>query len=244
MNGLKKPGVFVLFLLVIFIYVPVLGQSEEKQFKEKKVVVTSAQNNVDVVVDNEIVGKTPLRKTFFTESDTLLIQFKKEGYLTQSYLLDYSKRMEHEFKVDLMKGTKNKKIAVISSTLIPGSGQFYTGRYLSGFILASLTFGSLYGSIKSDKTYTDAKNDYLEAKENYEKNLSVPSFAPLYEEMQKTYDTMEEKYNTRRIFYSVTAVFWFYNIIDSYLFFPKQKTIYLSLQAYPECFRISCNFNI
>jgi hypothetical protein len=164
--------------------------------------------------------------------------------LTQSYFLDYSKRSEHKFKVDLLKGSKNKKVAVISSTLIPGSGQFYTGRYLSGFILASLTLGSLYGSMKANRTYTDAKNDYLEAKENYEKSISAPSLASLYEKMQKTYDVMEEKYNTQRIFYSVTAVLWLYNIVDSYIFFPRQKTIYLSLQIYPDYSRISFNLNI
>ncbi|UCF63101.1 MAG: PEGA domain-containing protein [bacterium] len=244
MNGLKKPWIHILIIYVVFRTISVFGQSVEKQFTEKKVVVTSSQNNIEVVLDDETVGVTPLRKTFFTESDTLLLQFKKEGYLTQTYLLDYSTRLEHEFKVDLMRGSKNKKVAVISSTLIPGSGQFYTGRYMSGFIIASLTFGSLYGSMNANKTYTDAKNDYLKAKDNYEKNLSVTSFAPLYEEMQKTYDIMEEKYKTRRIFYSVTAVFWLYNIVDSYLFFPKQKTIYLSLQAYPECIRITCNLNI
>ena len=244
MNGSKKTCILVPILLIIFNYISLFGQSEERQYEEKKVVVTSTQNNVEVVVDDEIIGKTPLRKTFFTQSDTLRMQFKKEGYLTKSYLLDFSRRTEHEFKVKLMKGPKNKQVAVISSVIIPGSGQFYTGRYLSGFILVSLTFGSLYGSLNANKTYTDAKNDYLNAQENYEKNLNVANFAPLYEEMQKTYDTMEEKYNTRRIFYSITAALWLYNIVDSYIFFPKQKTIYLSLQSNPEYSRISVNINL
>jgi len=231
---------FFVFVLMGFVYLSQLFG----QYSNKTVVITSSISNIDVIVDGEVIGKTPFRKTFFTDSDTLLLQVAKEGYLTKDYILDFSNRTEHTIRVKLTKGPKSRKTAVTLSTIIPGSGQIYSGRFLSGFALGGLTFGALMVSIKTQQSYTSAKNEYLDAKQNYEENLFLSSFSSLYLEMQSKYSTMEDKYRKKNIFFALTAVVWAYNIADCHIRFPGEKNVYLSFITGNNYSRISLTIKL
>ena len=62
--------------------------------------------------------------------------------------------------------------------------------------------------------------------------------------MQNSYDDMEQVYDATKLFVGITAAVWVFNIIDSYIFFPDQKTMNIKASTINKGLGLSVNVNL
>lgn len=194
----------------------------------KKLVVTAYPLHSDVYLNNVLIGQTPFNQMIEITSDTMIVTIKSAGFLSETYYLDFRNRDEFRFHANLHVGYKSKKRAMLYSAIVPGSGQFYSERFFSGIFIGTACLVSVASTLFSRKLYRDAKQEYLDSKLSYNNNLELKLYEPLYAQMVKNYDDLKNKQQYYNILTAVTGTLWAYNFLDSFLFFPKEKRVYLS----------------
>ncbi len=151
--------------------------------------------------------------------------FDRDAYYSQKIRLNIHKPFLDMGNIHLK--PKSRTTAFWLSTVLPGLGQVYSDRTISGMGIFLASMAGLAYSFHPQLGYNKAKYNYLLSKERYEKNskLNYLLYKRLKDEMFNTYYDMRREYYRRNTILIVTAVIWLYNLWDVYYLFPKQDVI-------------------
>jgi len=210
------------------------------EYKKFVLNFSGAPNNAEVNIDGKRVGKLPLRdlKMNFGEYN---LKVSKPGFYKYEKNIILNKEQPYNFNIKL--DPKSKGIATLLSAFIPGSGQFYSDREMTGIILGAASIGAAISGFYLHNQYKDKKDLYFVNKDNYEQNIDLTRMTSLYSTLKDSHKGMEDTYNTSRIILGIAATIWIYNIVDSYIFFPKQGTINTNVSANENSGNLSININ-
>jgi hypothetical protein len=114
----------------------------------------------EVVVDGVVVGILPLSAPLeFPHGQMLMLEVRRNGFIgheQQVWLPNPETEMSIE--VDLL--TLSRKTAVMSSTLLAGTGQFYQGRRTAGWIQLGLQLTAWGSVIVGELVFKDRRDEY------------------------------------------------------------------------------------
>ena len=202
--------------------------------------ISGSPINAKIKFNDQKVGNLPLENLIVPLGKHKL-KIEKAGfhsYKNNSYLIN--KRQIYRSNIFLT--SKSKMYSTLMSTLLPGSGQIYSGRKF-GYIIGLSAIGSaaMYFSIRNN--FKNAKEQYLLDNTNYHNNKDIALMNELYSKMNSSYDVMKQKNNISKITLGITLTAWLYNVFDTYFFFPKNKIEQVSISNNNEYSLISFNFN-
>jgi hypothetical protein len=169
------------------------------------------------------------------------ISITKPGFNDYSKTIKIDKNEPYNLNINLE--PKSKTTAFLYSTILPGSGQIYSGNTTKGIIIGITTIGAAATFILLNQDYSNKRKQYLEDQEIYENTIDLENIPNLYITMEKSYDEMKNTYDYTRIMVGITGVVWLYNILDSILFFPDQSGFEISASEKNGNKRLSLNIN-
>jgi len=181
-----------------------------------------------VYLDGDELGSIPLKNEDIPFGEhTLAIE--KNGYYNyeEQINIKYEDIRIDNFSLE----PKSKGLAIFYSTILPGSGQIYSGYTLKGYTLGIASLGGLALSLWSYQSFTVTKDEYNKNKEAYENNTDLNKMEYLRNEMNSSYDQLEQSKKINDIAVVATSALWLYNIFDAYLFFPKIENISLGISS-------------
>ena len=195
---------------------------------QSRLAIQGSPTNSTIEINGTKVGTLPLKERSI-EFGSHDITISKPGFYTYNKFLLVNKSDLYTLSIKL--SPKSRTSATLYSTILPGSGQIYSGRSTPGILLGAASLGGLAVTFALNSSYQDKRNQYLDNKQAYEDNTDPDRMTDLYSAMLSSYDDMESTYNSARIAGILTAVVWVYNIVDTYIFFPKQSGVQLSVYS-------------
>jgi hypothetical protein len=191
------------------------------RLKESLVSFQGSPQTATLKIDGKKAGQLPLdtlRLTYGSHD----IKVTKPGYFSykSSILIDKPEPMIRTIQLQPV----NKNTALIYSTVLPGSGQFYAGQRVKGIALGTATLTGLLISLSLNSSYLDKNDTYQVQKTAYDSNTDLGKMDELYAGMVDSYDVMKDAHQKMQISAALTAAIWLYNIADIYFFFPKRET--------------------
>ena len=103
------------------------------------------------------------------------------------------------------------------SLIFPGWGQLYSGDKVRGVILGTASISLIDWTLFAQNDYNTSKNALDRAVENFNRNMDEESFQNVQTKLGKAQDD----YDFRKTMLLVTASFWAYNFLDSFIFFSS-----------------------
>jgi hypothetical protein len=206
---------------------------------ESQLSIQGTPSNAQVFINGNTAGLLPLqnKKILYGLYD---ISVRKTGYFSyeKSVLIDKSE----PFLLSVGLKPKSKYSALLYSTLLPGSGQIYSGRSTMGIIVGSAAIGSAIATLLFNSNYDDKKDIYMAHKTAYDTNTDLGKMASLYKTSQDSYTEMEDAQSISNIVFGITAVIWLYNMADALFFFPDLSKIDLQAETQANGSKLILNF--
>ncbi|MBD3232878.1 MAG: PEGA domain-containing protein [candidate division Zixibacteria bacterium] len=213
----------VISLAIMLSWISIVGDAgAADSSKNGNLRIISTPRNVAVTLDGEnrisTVAPCLLRSSI---SGYHKVKASKPGYENWESRILIQPDQESVLNIELKPKTRFK--SMIRSTIIPGWGQFYSGRKLKGAILGIATVGCAAVTLAVLEDYNNKDHDYRVARGIF---LNAGSVERKEELLPTLNDRREEAYDAEtalRTLTIITAGLWAYNIIDSALFFPSYQ---------------------
>lgn len=185
--------------------------------QESSLTIRGIPRQANIYIDGNVAGLLPLenKKILYGLYD---IAVSKPGFY--SYNKNILIEKSEPYTIDIRLEAKSKYSALLYSTLLPGSGQVYSGRTTQGIILGTAALGAAVTTLIFYGDYLDKKDTYSANKNAYDTNTDLGDMESLYATMQNSYSEMEDSNSRAKIMFGVTAAVWIYNMVDAVLFFP------------------------
>lgn len=158
------------------------------------------------------VGQTPYVVPYPLAGE-YKIKASKTGYESETSVVDFSGQSGSDVVIRLQPKTRLK--AAIRSVAFPGWGQIYGGDKLRGIIISVVQVGFGIGTALAVNEYNQSNAALDRAVAVFERNMNEENF----QLVQRRLADAEDDYDFRNTMFYITAGFWVYNIIDSFLFF-------------------------
>lgn len=184
-----------------------------------------------------IVGRTPFLVPYPLEG-RYKIKATKEGYESETSHINFFGNSESSIFIKLKPRTRIK--AAMRSLVFPGWGQLYSGGKVRGAILGAASIGLIGWTLFAHNDYNTSQNAFDRALENFNKQ-EIKS-----EESSRNVDNKlaeaQDDYDFRKTMLLVTASFWAYNLIDSFIFFSSPAgRIEIKANPFPSASNVNNN---
>lgn len=191
--------------------------------------ITTNPPGAEVVLkgDLELSAVSPAGFTYPLMGEYRLV-VRKQGFETYKTRILVNPQSPQQVSIDLSPRTAFK--ATVRSMLVPGWGQFYSGRKSRGAVLGSLFAGSmiLYLSINSD--FHDKDDLYRERLSDYDaavvQGLSYDVLRGRYRLMVDAHNAAYDAEDNRRVAIATVAGVWGLSVLDALLFSPGEKAAF------------------
>ena len=190
--------------------------------EESQISFEGTPAKAKVILDGQQCGLLPL-KNLNVRNGSHNLQVSRPGFYDHKETILIGKNSPPIFRINLKPKSKNS--ALLYSTLLPGSGQYYAGNKTKGITLSVLTLGSAVSGFFVYGNYLDKRDQYLKDKSAYVNNTDLGQMVSLKQAMNKSYSSADDAKQVSQVVWGVSAAIWIYNIVDSYLFFPEQSRI-------------------
>ena len=176
-------------------------------------------------MDKKFEKRLPITSEKFIEG-TYALDIDKLGY--EKYHMRFEVGMGEFYDFDVNLKAKKSSKAFFKSLLVPGRGQIYSSdiNYRSRFWIGLTYFTSSLALVGisgiSWNDYFTAKNNYEESKIQYNNAILLEDIESSQNKMISNFNDMETIQNKAKILSGITAGFWFFNVLDAVLFFPKE----------------------
>jgi TM2 domain-containing membrane protein YozV len=209
--------------------------------QESSLTILGIPAKANVYIDGNETGFLPL------ENQKILygshhVSVTKPGFYSYDENILINKR--EPYTLDIKLAVKSKQSALLYSALLPGSGQFYSGRTTQAIIVGAATLGAAVTTVLFYNNYLDKKDTYSANKNAYDTNTDLGKMQSLYNTMQDSYGEMDSADSRVKFMFFLTAVIWIYNVVDAYMFFPELSELDLTAdtQAQQTSLRLSIKF--
>jgi len=167
------------------------------------------------------IGKTPFVVPYKLVGD-YKIAAHKDGYENVNANVRLVARGANQITLRLSPKTALK--ASFRSLFLPGWGQFYGQGVGKGLTVSLTQAGLLLATYFVHDTYLNQKNQFEASLAEYERVRSdFERASPQFLITQKEFKEADEAHNVRNVMLWVSAGFWFYNFLDSIIFFSDGR---------------------
>jgi hypothetical protein len=165
-----------------------------------------------------IVGRTPMTLARGL-SGRYVLQSAEPGYepFRRSIVLDGLRADT----VWMALRAKQPWSAAMRSLVLPGAGQFYSGRSNSGWTYLIATAAAAGAFAVTAQRYQQRVDDYDQADARYQAAATVGEVAAAFEARRKASQDAEDAYDLRQIALGVTAGVWALGALDAMFLFPR-----------------------
>lgn len=153
------------------------------------------------------------------------IAFKLDGFAeaTQTITIREDQREVLQVNLEKLIYIKSRKQAVWRSALIPGLGQIYEERTVTGGLYLASQLALFYMLVDARSEYETLHQDYLDKRTFYTEFIgSQDQIAALWTDVEDAYDLSESNYQKQQITMGLIAGAYLWNIADAWLFMPKR----------------------
>jgi len=191
--------------------------------------VTTNPPGAEVVLkgDMEISAVSPASFAYPLMGDYRLV-VKKQGFETYKTRILVDPQSPQQVNVDLSPRTAFK--ATARSMLVPGWGQFYSGRKTRGTILGTLFAGALVAYLGINSDFHDKDDVFRERLGEYDaavaQGLSYDLLSVRYQALVKAQSAAYNAEDDRRVAIAAVAGIWGLNVLDAMLFSPGERATF------------------
>ena len=169
-----------------------------------------------VVIDGEVVGILPLSAPLeLPHGQMLILEVRHNGYISHEQQV-WLPNPETEMSIDVDMLTLSRKTAVVSSTLLAGTGQFYQGRRTAGWIQMGLQLTAWGSVVVGELAFKDKRDEYETLDQEYKDALAPSEIARLREERAATWDEMQDARTWRNVSIGAVVIIAAYSAFDAW----------------------------
>jgi hypothetical protein len=208
-----------LLLIVVGFYSLAIGQASTSPVVSKGFLIDSNPQGATVFIENEVIGKTPCRFSFDL-SGTYRLWANKKGYENWNYQINFSEKSVRTIFFYLT--PKISRYALWRSMVLPGWGQQYSERKIKSNVIIGVQLASLASLVVSEYVYRNRYDEYKSELNNYQiTSRNFATEAQAWQKLQKSHDDLHNARQTRYVCAAATAAIYLYNVLDSYVNFPR-----------------------
>jgi len=149
------------------------------------------------------------------------LQANRRGY--NAIVSEHNFTGESNSVVMLRLSAKTPFKALSRPLLLPGWGQFYSGRKAAGSCYVGATMAACITLAIRENRYKNAQTSYEAAFMNFKRGGSFEEEQLAFSRLQSAWQKLDETKNDRNTSLYVLAGFWALNVIESLLFFPGEN---------------------
>ena len=170
----------------------------------------------EVVVDGEVVGILPLGAPLeFPHGQMLMLEVRRNGFMSHEQQVWLpNPETEMSIEVDLL--TLSRKTAVVSSTLLAGTGQFYQGRRTAGWIQLGLQLTAWGSVVVGELAFKDRRDEYEVLDQEYKDALAPSEIVRLRDERDAKWNEMHDARTWRNLSIGAVAIIAAYSAFDAW----------------------------
>ncbi len=190
---------------------------------EQRLLIDSTPAGAFVEINGayHFVGRTPFVLPRPIQGE-YLFKAKVEGYETSNSRVDVSRSGVNKITIKLSKRTRPK--AAVRSIFLPGWGQFYGQGPVKGMltVLGQAALGA--ATIVAAVDYENKKDDYERALSSFNRiRFNLEDANAALQAVNRKLSNARDAQDLRNAMLAATAGFWFLNVLDSILFFSKDR---------------------
>jgi hypothetical protein len=221
-HGQRMNGLLHAILLIGGLQATLSGQTGEGGPSGGALTIESTPPGALVYLKGEyqFVGRTPFLLPYALYGRYQL-QANRRGY--DALVSEHNFTGENNSVVRLYLSAKTPFKAISRSLVLPGWGQFYSGRKFAGSCFVGATMAACVTLAIRENHYKDAQTDYESAFASLKRGGSYEEEQKDFERLQTAWHSLEETKNDRNTSAYVLAGFWVLNMVESILFFPKDN---------------------
>lgn len=218
-HGHGANGLVYAVLLICALQGSLSAQAENGEPSGGAVTIDSNPPGALVYLTGEyqFVGRTPFLLPYALYGKYRL-QANRRGY--NAVTSEHNFTGESNSVVMLRLSAKTPFKALSRSLLLPGWGQFYSGRKAAGSCYAGATMAACISLAIRENHYKDAQTNYEAAFVNFQRGGSFEEEQLAFSRLQSAWQKLDESKNDRNTSLYVLAGFWVLNVLESLLFFP------------------------
>jgi len=137
---------------------------------------------------------------------------RKPGF--EGFSSQFKIRPGEHLRIDLHLKPKTRPKALFRSLFLPGLGQHYQEKSLSGFMFNLFFVGSAGAAVLLDKQMTDKSDEYENLRESYTEAYSLSEIEQARKLMTERYDDIENLELQRNLAIGAAGVVWAWSMLD------------------------------
>ncbi len=154
--------------------------------------------------------KTPVELSEI-EPGTHVIRGSRKGYKTASQTFTIEPYEYNELYIQLF--PKSRMRMALYSLAIPGAGQYYGGRYISGTLFLTAGLGTAVAAIMGYLSYEEAKDYYDDSIDQYRNAFYPDDIRSARINMRRAYDDADKKSYLQQATFVGVGIVWAANIV-------------------------------
>lgn len=153
---------------------------------------------------------------------TYRVKAEKYGYESWESYITLTPNQPASLRINLSAKTRVK--AGLRSIILPGWGQFYSGRKGMGYFFAIGTVTLATGFVLADLDYSNKYDNYVNVRNSFDNAPSIEQKIALKQQMDDKQRVAYDAQNLRNVALGVGIAFWAYNVVDNIFFFPPLES--------------------
>ncbi|MGH7495680.1 MAG: DUF5683 domain-containing protein [bacterium] len=224
LNNLHAPAiVFLAALTCLGNWHNAFAQTDDQNSASAVRIVSKPSGaTVDLRGEHEFKGKTPFILPYQL-SGKYRIEASRPGYETTAW--EYTFAAQRPGLLNLKLQAKRPSKALYRSLILPGWGQYYSGKKLWGTLFCGLTAASTLAYGLNEADYGDAQDQHRGALKQF--NIAVVSGTnddqrAALAELNTALRTLNSSERSRNRAFLVLGAIWAFSAIESVVLFPRQ----------------------
>lgn len=215
-----KKTILLTIALVLFGAAFVTAQDDTVEVKLR---ITSVPPGVTVHLEGayQLTTTTPADITQEL-TGTYSVKAEKFGYETWKSYLTMLPDQPASLRIRLTPKTRIK--AGLRSAILPGWGQFYSGRKGWGYFFAAGSLTLAAGYVLADLNYSNKYDDFVDVRNEFDAATSIEQKIALKQKMDDRQREAYDAQNLRNVALGLAIGLWAYNVVDNVFFFPSAQS--------------------
>jgi len=170
----------------------------------------------EIVIDGMVVGILPLPAPVeLPHARMLMLEVRRNGYISHEQQV-WLPNPETEMSIDVDLLILSRKTAVVSSSLLAGTGQFYQGRRTAGWIQLGLQLTAWGSVIAGELAFQDKRDEYETLDQEYQDALAPSEITRLRDERDATWEEMQDAKTWRNASIGAVVIIAAYSAVDAW----------------------------
>ncbi len=215
---------------------------------QASIILNSNFNGARIFVDGELYNATTPVDNITLRPGPHTIEVKSRGYSSWSQTVDLVDGSRETYTANL--NQKSRVGAFFLGAIFPGGGHFYSARSGMGTFMLLATAGAGAFALMQSQATLDAKDLYIEKREEYLRASTTSSAQQLHSQMQELHDDWSATQSSASTAVMLAIAVHAFGVVHSAVFMPRLRPVVssggptLSLNAGSRAGRASLTLSI